>query len=235
VPPFDDINVRKAINMAIDRPTVASFYGGAAKPTQNALPPGFPGYEQIDAFKPDIEAAKQLVEEAGATGTKVKFWTLSDSTERRVGNYMVDLLNKIGFKASLATVAPSTYYGIVGNQDTKAQIGYRKFSIEYPHPHNIMLLFHGDRITPTRNLNIGNVDIEEVNAEMDRLVAEPELDAEVQAEWAQLDSDLVTKHFAIAPLVNPYALLTLGDRLDPECFYYDLTYGVDYGAFCERK
>ena len=47
VPPFDNVDVRRAINFAVDRDRVAQILGGgvAVRPTCQRLPPNFPGYE----------------------------------------------------------------------------------------------------------------------------------------------------------------------------------------------
>lgn len=67
-PPFDDVRVRKAISMAIDRAAIVNaLYKGNALLANGPLPPMIkPGYS--DAIQPlpyDPEQAKQLLKEAG--------------------------------------------------------------------------------------------------------------------------------------------------------------------------
>ena len=44
MPPFDDVRVRRALNLAVDRAKVERLIGLGAPPTCQILPPNFPGY-----------------------------------------------------------------------------------------------------------------------------------------------------------------------------------------------
>ena len=62
-PLFADANMRKAVNFAIDRSAYGAQAGPyAGTPRDQYLPPGDPGYEDIDAYPnhPDIERARDL-------------------------------------------------------------------------------------------------------------------------------------------------------------------------------
>ena len=69
VKPFNKLEVRQAVNYAIDRDAIVRLYGGLAEPTQNVLPPTYPQYKKITMYTHDLEKAKQLVQQAGETGT----------------------------------------------------------------------------------------------------------------------------------------------------------------------
>jgi len=71
-PPFDDVRVRRAVALAIDKPRIVqAAYEGFAEPATTLLPPSVPGYLAIEDRKRDVAAAKALLAEAGAAGAKV--------------------------------------------------------------------------------------------------------------------------------------------------------------------
>jgi oligopeptide transport system substrate-binding protein len=66
-PPFDDVNVRRAFAMAVDKVTLAEkVLGGAVGPTDRILPPGFPGSQfPVQSLGFDAEKAKAELGQAG--------------------------------------------------------------------------------------------------------------------------------------------------------------------------
>lgn len=71
--PWRDVKVRQAINLAIDRQEIIDkVYGGNAQLT-GAVPPGYgdwplPDEKLQELYAPDVEKAKQLMQEAGLEG-----------------------------------------------------------------------------------------------------------------------------------------------------------------------
>ncbi|MDX0441500.1 ABC transporter substrate-binding protein [Sinorhizobium medicae] len=73
-PAVKDVRVRRALNMAIDRGSLAeSLFAGNAKVTKGQLVlPGAFGYNDgLESWPYDPAGAKKLIEEAGATGTTI--------------------------------------------------------------------------------------------------------------------------------------------------------------------
>lgn len=73
LPPLDDIRVREALNLAIDRDALIGtvFHPGAEKAMQVVLPGVFGHNPNIPVWTYDVEKAKQLLEEARADGVAV--------------------------------------------------------------------------------------------------------------------------------------------------------------------
>jgi oligopeptide transport system substrate-binding protein len=67
--PWDDIKVRQAFSLAIDREALSEIVTkGANPPTDTILPPGMPGHNPLAALEGDEETARELLAEAGYPG-----------------------------------------------------------------------------------------------------------------------------------------------------------------------
>jgi peptide/nickel transport system substrate-binding protein len=110
-PPLDDVRVRRAITLAIDRDKLAKeHFGPFALPANQLLPPGFVGYhESLPPPVFDAAAARELLAEAGMQdGFKLIIWAPNSPRE-----YMPDpvgtaeavaaMLRDVGIDASVRT------------------------------------------------------------------------------------------------------------------------------------
>ncbi len=143
VAPFDDVDVRRAVNLAVDRNAVIGLFGGPrlAQATCQILPPEFPGYAAYCPYTadpgsgkwtaPDLAKAQQLVDASGTKGTKVSVISTPDETTKGISLYFVSLLDKLGYKASLKTLATSVEYSYVQDTRNKAQISLTYWSPDY--------------------------------------------------------------------------------------------------------
>ena len=74
-PPFDKLEVRKAVNMAINKERITQIINGRAVPATQPLPPSMPGYtEGYAGYAYDPEGAKALLAEAGLARAQQFSW-----------------------------------------------------------------------------------------------------------------------------------------------------------------
>ena len=122
IPPFNNIQARKAAQMAIDPQAIISgIYGGLGRPTENFLPPGYPQYKKIDAWHFDLAKAKQLVQQSGTAGQTVDVYGPNEDPSKSNTEYLAGQLTKIGYKTKIHLLSHAVYFQTIGNQATKAQ------------------------------------------------------------------------------------------------------------------
>lgn len=75
--PFDDVRVRQALNMAVNKEAIIdAVFQGAGKAAKNPIPPTIWSYnDEIQDYPYDLEKAKALLKEAGLEdGFKTNIW-----------------------------------------------------------------------------------------------------------------------------------------------------------------
>jgi ABC-type transport system substrate-binding protein/DNA-binding SARP family transcriptional activator len=218
VPPFDNADARRALNLAVDRGRVARLMGGpfVARPTCQILPPSFSGYRArcpytIDPnpagtwIAPDLDSARALVRKSGTTGTRIVFWTRSEPDrpeQLAIGRYVVGLLRTLGYHATLQTLpSPGRYYDYVDDARHRVQAGLSGWVPDILDPSGFFeLLLTCRQYLPasTKNANLAGYCDRKTDAEI--LQAEnlaPTDPAAANRLWAAIDRRVV----AAAPWV----------------------------------
>jgi ABC-type transport system substrate-binding protein/DNA-binding SARP family transcriptional activator len=119
LPPFDDVRVRRAFNLALDRHEIVRLYGGPniAAPTCQVLPPGLPGYRPYCPYTrnprpggrwtgPDLARARRLVAASGTRGARVTVWGWTDdpTITPKVVRYAASVLRQLGYRTRVHLV-----------------------------------------------------------------------------------------------------------------------------------
>jgi peptide/nickel transport system substrate-binding protein len=237
--PFNNLKVRQAVNYAVNRSQLVNLRGGLGVPTYNFLPPSYPQYKKITPtpYPYNLQKAKQLIQQSGMAGQKVAVYTISDvQVDLQTGEYLQSQLNKIGLKASLKAIAGANYFTIIGNQATKAQIGFTDWFEDYPYPTDwFNVLLNGDRITKVHNNNYGNVDVKSLNTQMNNLATLPPdqaLSSSTNAKWASID-DSFSKDAATVPYLNGILTSFFSTSMNPSCDIFDDNQD-DVAQFCKK-
>lgn len=102
-PPFDKIEVRKALNMAIDKKAILqAVFQDLGEVAKNPIPPAMWGYNDAVVDDPyDPVAAKKMLDDAGVKDLKMKVWAMPASrpympNARRVAELIQSDFQKVG-------------------------------------------------------------------------------------------------------------------------------------------
>jgi len=233
-PPFDKLQVRQAVNYAINREALVRIYAGLAQPTQNVLPPTYPQYKKLNLYPYNLAKAKKLIAASGDKGMSVTVWNHDRGYDPKATAYLTDVLNSIGLKAKEKIINAAVYWTTVGNQATKAQIGFADWFQDYPHPLDWFdVLLNGERITQTHNNNYANFNDAGVNRQIDALKKQPTLTASVNAQWATVDK-AVMEQAPWAPFLNRQFTDFFYTSMDLSCYINHVLYQFDYATICHN-
>ncbi|MFT0531929.1 ABC transporter substrate-binding protein [Castellaniella hirudinis] len=109
--PFDNLKVRQALSMAIDKPAIIeAVFQGAGQPAKNLLPPTMWSYnDDVQDWPHDIAKAKALLAEAGyPDGFETDLWAMPvqrpyNPNARRMAEMIQADWAKIGVKAKVVS------------------------------------------------------------------------------------------------------------------------------------
>ena len=192
IKPFDNVKVRQAVNMAINKDRIVRIINGRAVPANQPLPPSMPGYAKDYAGYPyDVEKAKALLAEADlADGFETELFVANTDPQPRIAQAIQQDLAAIGIKASIKSLAQANVIAAGGEPDGAPMIwsGGMAWIADFPDPSNFYgpILGCGGAVQGGWNWSwYCNEDLDKKAAEADSIV-DPARKEEREAMWRDI-------------------------------------------------
>lgn len=216
-PPFDDINVRKAVIAATDRNALRLARGGAiiGPIAWSYLPPDFPGGKQSGGLKPpadidflqneqgDLALAQEYLKKAGFkdgkySGDPIFMPSTNADPGKKMAEVMQAQLEKLGFEVNARFLPQNTLYTKYcnsgkSNYDVCPNVGFFKDFLDGASL--IKPTFYGPAIIPQNNTNWPLLDDPAINKLIDTASTTKPGEARDQA-WA--DANVAIAKAAVA-------------------------------------
>ena len=212
---LSDVNVRKAVQMAVDVDTiVASVYAGDAIVENGIIPTGVWGHnDSLQRPAYSAENAKKLLADAGYAEGEVSFTLAMDSSSSSNTQLVYQLvqqqLKDAGIMVEIKPYDESSWLDLRKSGEMDAFIA--NWTMDYNDPANIMYTFYGSaEKTKLRSLNYADEEI------MARVAAASGItdDAARMAEYQALEKKIVEEDAAWVPLLGNMHLFALGERVE---------------------
>jgi peptide/nickel transport system substrate-binding protein len=205
VPPFNNIDVRKAINYAINRTAIEEQWGGplVGSVSSQIMVPGALGYKQYQAYPstPDLTKAKQLIQ---ASGVKLPI-TTQLRTQNDAPGFMSMAqviqanLKPIGINVQIVGTPNSVNSSFISNPKARVPMGIEPWSLDFPDA-EALINTGMDPATPNAPPNLTRFGdaafIPAFNA------AAAALGTQRASLYEQLDYNLMTQVAPYAPIFN---------------------------------
>ncbi|WP_143111805.1 ABC transporter substrate-binding protein, partial [Klebsiella pneumoniae] len=140
LPPFDNLKVRQAVNMAVNKDRIVRIINGRAAPANQPLPPAMPGYDKAyQGFSYDPAKAKQLLSEAGfPNGFATELYVMNTDPQPRIAQSIQQDLAKVGIHASIKSLAQANVIAAGGSASQAPMVwsGGMAWIADFPDPSN---------------------------------------------------------------------------------------------------
>ncbi len=146
--PYDDVRVRQAIAMAINKDEVIEgAYQGTAIPAEGPIAPGVFGYdENIRGLPYDVDAARELLTEAGyADGFSTTIWTNDNPVRIMVAEYVQSELRELNIDVSIEVLEWGAYLeNTAAGEHDMFILGWSTPTLDADYA--VYALFHSDNV-----------------------------------------------------------------------------------------
>lgn len=206
-PFFSDINVRRALDMAIDKDAVVEVgMAGFAIPIYNQVPINFPGvsFENENSFDP--EGARALLAEAGIDPSEISFSIIASNDARaRMVEVIQSNLAEIGIEVYVVRMDLASFLAITSEGNFDAAIG--NFAPTNLMSYMVGMLHRGSINGQNRN----RIYHEEMSNLIDQAIAT--VDADAREAILEQVSALANEHTGMIPLFQGMIIRAFNSNL----------------------
>ncbi|HLU45276.1 MAG TPA: ABC transporter substrate-binding protein [Natronosporangium sp.] len=110
-PPFDNVNVRKALAYAVPYDLIINnVYGGEARPCRSVVPLDMPGYDERGyPYTYDLDAARAALDAAGVDSVQAELvYEADNETQQQIAVLVQSEAAKVGIDLQLTALDPAT-------------------------------------------------------------------------------------------------------------------------------
>jgi oligopeptide transport system substrate-binding protein len=220
-PPFDDVNIRRAFSLAIDKEKLISLvYVGTMQTAYGALPPGIPGYnDELVGLEYDAEEARALIAQS-SYGDASNLPPITLTVGGWGGGITSDIealvyqwRENLGVDVTVRQIAPERFlYHLDEEID---EMFYGGWIADYPHPHNFLEILFGSGAENNYG-GYSNPDFDALLATAAETDYEASLPLYQQAEQMLVDDAACLplcfgrNYFLVKPYVSGFKLNVLG-------------------------
>jgi ABC-type transport system substrate-binding protein len=242
IKPFDNVKVRQAVNMAINKDRILRIINGRAVAANQVLPPMMAGYDKnYKGYAYDVEKAKALLAEAGLKdGFTTELYTSNTDPQPRIAQAIQQDLAAIGVKAEIKALANPNVIAAGGTQGQAAMVwsGGLGWIADFPDPSDFYgpILSCGSAVAGGWNWSwYCNKDMEPRAQAADALPL-PAKATERNAEWGKIFTEIQEKDAPWIPVFNERRVVAKSKRMGGEDqIYIDPTRVIDYEAIFVKK
>ena len=212
---LSDVNVRKAIQMAIDRQSILdTVYSGDGNLCDGIYPKGLIGYSEENQgwLTYDPDAAKQLLEDSGYSDGEIKMELSADSSASSSVTLVLQMiqanLQAIGIDCSIVSYDEASWLALRKSGEMNSFVA--TWTADFNDPDNFIYTFFGnDEKTKLRSINYKDEDTM-ARVEAARAITDED---ERLAEYDALETKIVKDDAAWVPLFGRTHLFVISDRV----------------------
>ena len=236
-PPFDNLQVRRAVAHAIDRESVVKVAQGFAIPAHAMIPPGFPGAlddkktRDLQRFDPKLAMAqlKGTPFEGGKNWPRIVLSMRDEALGSKPLAEAVQsvLLEHLNMKTELEVLEPRVFRERLWKQDL--QFVWIRWFMDYPDPHNEYFdTFYGKKTTGKRQAWSNDAFDKELEAGRDtrdtkkRLVSYAKAEEILQSDVGYVPVAWVARYAAAKPTVRGLEKNKQGEYVIDGNIYVDM-------------